>query len=532
MPLLVDTEALSENRAVSSLVVPLFREFGRRKKHPRRIYEPDGNPERNQLGFLSSTAQTRMVFGGNQSGKSMSMAKEVDYWLNEDHPYQATPKAPQIYCVSANYRTLQMGLWRHLKAFLPEWQVEKMGPNVNQYQLPSFLIMKNGAQCWFLSGQGAEEARKIIQAAELDLVVVDEEVDASLWEEIQVRLLAREGRVVFGATLVISEPWVLDLEDRAESGDPNVQAFRFSTYRAAEVGHVSKKQIKEIETLCNEDDRAVRLLGKSRRSEALVYSEFGRQHVVEPFPIPKEWARYVGIDPGWRTFAVVFVAVAPDGKYYLYDSIYEHAKSYKTIVNQVFAKLGYKYSKELDKWLWDEGKTDKVEIFWIDPSAFGNEISGQLKVGSLLSQAGLACAPAQNDVEMGIELIRRDMMPGLDGQPLFHVFRNQPEVIKEIRGYRRHKDVKDASKNERFDAPVKRNDHALDAFRYCRAGGLNPRKKDDPYWLQKKMEELYDTPFRVARTPEEWVKNDMRQWFTEQRQGRPAPHFAGLGSEY
>ena len=118
-PLLLDTQSLSRNRAVSSLVVPLFQELRRRKTHPRIVYKPDDHPSRDQLSFLKSLASTRLVFGGNGSGKSMVITKEIDYWLVGDHPYRQIPKAPKVYCISANYRTLQMGIWRHLKEFLP-----------------------------------------------------------------------------------------------------------------------------------------------------------------------------------------------------------------------------------------------------------------------------------------------------------------------------------------------------------------------------------------------------------------------------
>lgn len=54
------------------------------------------------------------------------------------------------------------------------------------------------------------------------------------------------------------------------------------------------------------------------------FSEFSRDiHVCEPFPIPKEWRRYVSMDYGLDMCAAVWLAVAPDGHAYAYKEVHQ-----------------------------------------------------------------------------------------------------------------------------------------------------------------------------------------------------------------
>lgn len=529
----IDTVALSKDRNTVALLLPFCREILRRRKHPYYEYKACDHPKRNQKAFHESEASIRLIFGGNQSGKSRAVAQEIAWWLCEDHPYQTTPKAPRIYVISASYRTVQEGVWRHLKHILPEWLVEYQGPYVAGYRVPSYIIMKAGGRVDFLSGEGREDARKKIQAVEIDLGCIDEEVDEVIWTECQARRLARGGRMCVSTTLVRSEPWCLELEDAAEGGSDDVHLFRLSTYVAGDYGHVKKNVISEMEASLTEEDRKVRLEGQSRRNEGLVYPGFGKQHVVEPFAIPKGWTRYCAIDPGWRTFAVVWIAVAPDGKYYIYRELYLTAKHYKEIVDAIFAAEGHSWNGNVN--VWTETKdTEKIYIRWIDPSAFGHHETGELKVGNLLAQQpfNLYCAPARNDVEAGIAMCARSLMPDVDGISRCRVFNTCTNFIKEARSYRRGADERAAQKNERSDAPIKRHDHLMDGWRYCELGGLSYVEPTDPRFRRPTKEELA-FPFKAStRMAERLEQNWLKVMERQAGHKNPPPHIGGLGSEY
>ncbi|RPI11729.1 MAG: hypothetical protein EHM65_06840, partial [Acidobacteriales bacterium] len=259
----INPDLLWQEPELLALALAPSRELYRRKTHPFYTYVPDSHPDRNQLAFHASTAAIRLVYGGNQSGKSRSEAQEAAWWLTESHPYQTTPKCPRIYLVSASYRTVLEGVWKHLKVILPEWLVAKVGPRVpGPFDIPMFVRMKNGAQIDFISGEGGEDARRKLQAAEIDLLILDEEVDLDVWEEGQARRMGRGGRVIIGATLVRSEDWAVQLEERGIAGDPDVFLVRLSSYRARDAGHISAKVVAEMEAMLPDEEKQVRLHGK------------------------------------------------------------------------------------------------------------------------------------------------------------------------------------------------------------------------------------------------------------------------------
>lgn len=523
-------------------LLPILRECNFRRNHPFYSYTPDRHPDGDQYGFHRSEAPTRLILGGNQSGKSRAVAQEIAWWLTEAHPLQPVPQAPRIYLVSASYRTVQEGVYRHLKTCLPRWLIETEGQRVSGYKFPQYIQMKTGGQVDFLSGEGAEDARRKAQAAECHLVVVDEEVDFSLWEEFQARRLHFGGRAIIAATLVRSEPWIMELEDRAEARDPHVHLTRLSTYRAAERGHVSVRQLKEMEATMSESDRQVRLLGQSRRYEGLVYQEFSRKHVVPPFPIPHTWTRYCALDPGFRTFAVLWFAVAPEGKYVIYRELYWHGANYREVCKEILRLEGYSKILNTDTWKRVEGQTELMRLRWIDPAAFGHTEAGEMRVGSLMATysrelgvgSALACAPAQNDVDVGIEYCRRSLMKDMDNIPRMRVFETCPHFIKECRNYRFQRDNKIQTRREPAQKPIKRADHAMDAWRYAELGGLT----HVPYEQLLRRVALEDNPlFGQYTTPaEERVKEHWKEILAKQRDPWRArsdfEHPGGIGVDY
>tara|TARA_R100000808_G_scaffold930_4_gene4475 strand:+ start:6262 stop:7656 length:1395 start_codon:yes stop_codon:yes gene_type:complete len=461
---------------------------------------------------------------------------EAKWWLEESHPYRETPKAPQIYILSADYRTLRKGVWRHLRNFLYEWEIESQGPSLyGKGEVPIWLRMKNGAQVEFISGDGGEDARKKCQAAACDLIIVDEEIPGVLWDELTARRLAgttgRGGEIVVAATMVRSEPWIVELEERADRGDPNVEHFCLKTSRAVERGHVSKDVFEEMDTHLSEEERFVRLEGGSRKRQGLVYSEFNRKHIVdEPFEIPSNWTRYCSIDPGFRTCAALWGAVSPDGMTFIYRECYLHAKTYHTLAEFIMEAEGYKYDEEHGNWHLTEN-SETIKVRWIDPAGFQHSVSGEVGVGAMLaSEYGIFCSPARNSVVVGIEKVKQALMLDMSGKPRLRVFRNCPNLIREFQSYRWVED-RGGRGHERRDGPVKRNDHALDALRYMAHGGFEHHSEVDTAREVLHAMEMERGKHGTGKLPERmenwWRKQALKQRYGKDYQAR---HVGGIGS--
>ncbi len=482
--LVLDVERLASDTSTLAFILPFCEELERRSNHPGDQYKPDNDLEGDQLGFHKSGARIRLVFGGNQSGKSKAAAQEIKWWVEESHPYQKTAQAPKVYLLSSNYRTLTEGVYRHLigteklPGILHEWEIERFGQQADKTGLPAFIRFKSGAQIDLISGDGGEEARRKLQAAAVDLVVIDEEVGPLLWKELMARRLSYGGRVVVSATLQRSEEWLLDLEQAAITGDKNVHLTRLDTRRAVERGHVSKDVYNEMTAYLSEEDKHVMLRGGSRKRQGLVYPEFCAKHICEPFEIPPDWTRYCSIDPGRRTCAVIWAACGPDERVFIYREGYFHGIRYHDLAKFIYASEGYIYDEKAELWARSDN-TESIRIRWIDPSAYYHTASGEAGVGTLLSaDYHLYTSPAPNNVNFGIERVHQLLRIGIDEQPTLKVWNTCPNLIKEFAQYRWVQDRGSTWAHERKDQPVKRNDHALDALRYMLATGVTFSAED------------------------------------------------------
>ena len=489
------------------------------------------------VGFTVDPTNEYVTNGilSHNSGKSRTIAQEIKWWLEESHPFQDTPKAPAIYVLSANYQTLKQGIYRHLKSILFEWEIDRWGPIAASSDIRQSVHMRNGAYAEFISADGAEEARRRVQAAACDLVVVDEEISGLVWEELISRRLSTGGRAILGATLVRSEQWIIDLENRGESGDPAVDLFRLNTRIAMERGHVDKDLYVEAETYFSDEDQEVRLKGHSRKRQGLVYPEFGPAHVIkEPVKIPVEWTRYMAIDPGFRTCALLWFACAPDDSIICYREGYFHSKTYRDIGEYIFEAEGYEYDEEAE--VWKVGpETEVIHVRWIDPSGFQHSPTGEVGVGSLLAaDYGIYCSPARNSVHVGIEKVKQLLMLSLTGVPRLRFFSTCRSTIMEFGQYRWLEDRGSSRGNERADQPLKRNDHAMDAMRYFAMGEPRFQNNTDEYRRALAMVDRGDE-FRGKPGTDKLQERMDRWWLIreiEQRQERGQRHPAGLGNVY
>lgn len=463
----------------------LREELLRRRKAPINTYVPCSHPERNQLAFHKSSAFIRLATGGNQSGKTILAAWEASQFLLGTHPYQPMPKAAKVWAISSTYRTIVEGIWRHLNpvsaetgagaGFLPPHSIVKKGPNVPGWDIPSYLQVRNKqgytSHIDFISGEGTESARQKTQAAAVDLVLIDEEIDEIIWNEILMRTLARKGRIIVTATMVRSEEWILELERRAESGDKNVFMVRLNTEFNE---HLDPESVQQAFAGMSQEEIEVRKFGRSRRTQGLVYPEFGSQHIVEPFKIPKEWPRYCALDPGFRTFAGLWVATAPNGESFAYRELYVHNAVLHEVAEAIYKMEGCDWDPVRGTRIIHD-TCENIEHRYIDPAAFSHAVSGEVGIGcKLAAEFDLPCIPASNAVAAGIESVRTWLQPGLTGNPGFRVFNTCVAFLKERSKYKFVPENSSQGQHERPDKPLKKGDHLMDCWRYLAARIVGP----------------------------------------------------------
>ncbi|MDA3832966.1 MAG: hypothetical protein PF495_06175 [Spirochaetales bacterium] len=126
------------------------------------------------------------------------------------------------------------------------------------------------------------------------------------WEAILRRLSLFQGRIL-GTTTLYNLGWMKrEVYDAWERGDPNFDVISFESIQnpAFPLAEFERVQVTMPPWKFNMLYR-----GRYDRPAGMIYHDFDTAlHIVEPFQIPLEWPRYVGIDPGPIHFATVWLA--------------------------------------------------------------------------------------------------------------------------------------------------------------------------------------------------------------------------------
>jgi phage terminase large subunit len=187
---------------------------------------------------------------------------------------------------------------------------------------------------------------------------------------------------------------------------------------------LSRDYIQTIQNLINEDENYYRVyaLGEWGKLENLVYRNY---KIVDM--MPQEWqAMAYGLDFGYvNPSALVRVCLVQREVY----------------IEEIFYKPGLTNSDIIERL----SHVERGDIY-ADPT--------QLQMIEEIKRAGHNIYPANKDVKLGIDLCKRQVL---------NITKSSANLIKEIGGYQ-HKKDKDGRV---LEDPVKFNDHALDAMRYC-----------------------------------------------------------------
>jgi hypothetical protein len=192
-----------------------------------------------------------------------------------------------------------------------------------------------------------------------------------------------------------------------------------------------------------------RRFGKFASGAGLVYPEFDeRVHVIEPFPIPKEWQDNISIDPGLNNpLSAHWYAVDYDDNVYV---VYEHFAAGRD-VDYHAAEI-----KRICKLLnWKTDARGRI-LALIDSAAKQRTLSGVKSVVELFYERDILVNPdVEKDLFTGIARVKSYLNPN-NGLPNTYIFSSCVNLIRELKSY--------------FwgsgDAPRKADDHALDEMRY------------------------------------------------------------------
>jgi hypothetical protein len=493
--------------------LPILEEVKRRTESPFFTFVPRHRKDRNQLRFMRMQHPIRILTGGNGSGKSRTAFQDIGWKLADCHPWRPRKHKRVIWVIAPSWQNLYTGVYTHFEAFFPKWMIAEEGPPVEEkkYPMARWHKMTNGHEVWWFTAEGGN-ARKKFQSAEVSDIYIDEEIGEGVFEELLMRQRKHGVDLTFSATMVESEPWMVELEDHALEGNENYGIVRLSSKAAAEEGDISSDWLKVALAKLSPDEQEVRIYGHSRKSQGLIYSDLDPMtHVVNPRPIPydADVTRYCGIDTGHNTTAVLWFAAHPNGLVELYRELYLNKTTILEVAGRMLRMEGW--VRENEKWK-PSATAEYIRRRYVDPSAFYKQPDGSQGAAIKLMKYGVRpLIRGNNDVDLGIDECHELLLLSRDNVPRFVVHRTCENFLKE-RGKYRYKRPSASGETHNIK-PHKSFDHAMDAWRYAAMGGFRYEQTtvEDRVAMLSDRAELREGPKYYGGTVSEraqWLVDD------------------------
>lgn len=450
----------------------LVEERLRRKIEGLKLYEP--MPV--QKEFHASRARERIIRGSNRSGKTVGACAEVAWAITGTHPDTTRyPKENGIwYAVGKDgrevseviyrklfragafkiIRDLKTGEWRAFHPdriedlarlseakpappLVPPRMVKTIAWENRKENLPKLIQLTNGWEIQFFSSNALPP-----HGTDIDGAIFDEEIINGAWySEIAARLVDRNGRFLWSATPQAGTEQLYELHERAE-----IQSRLPKEQRSIEEfvsliddnTHLTGAQKREFAEKLSDEERAVRVGGEFAIKHSRVFPEFTESiFVAEYFDIPRNWTRYIAVDPGRQVCAALFLALPPPEEpdfAYLYDELY--------IPNCTADMFGQKMAQkcsgqEFEAFLIDGQESQKHETgSGLTIEEMYSAALRKRKIKSHRTGSGFEWGAA--DPKAGVEACREWMRPRDNGlAPRLKLFRDKcPNFIEEVKRYR------------------------------------------------------------------------------------------------
>lgn len=291
-----------------------------------------------------------------------------------------------------------------------------------------------------LTFKSYDQGRESFQAADVDLLWLDEEPPLSIYTEAVTRTMTTLGLVLltFTPLLGLSETVLQFLPGgEIKERQDETRAVIMATWDDAP--HLTDEMKRAMLETYPAFQRDARSKGIPQLGSGAIYPIPESEILVDPFEIPKHWPRVYALDVGWNRTAALWGAVNRDeGVVYLTGEHYRGQAEPSVHAAAIRAKGD-----------WIPGV--------IDPAARGRSQTDGEQLLKLYRDLGLTLHEADNTREAGIHEVYERLSTGR-----LKVFRTLQSWLQEYRLYRR----------DEKGQIVKVNDHLMDDTRYLIVTGL------------------------------------------------------------
>jgi phage terminase large subunit-like protein len=405
-----------------------------------------------QLEFHKCLKRNRWIFGGNRSGKTECGAVECVWLARGIHPYRENRKNVSIWVVSLSKQVQRDVAQNKILYYLkPDWIIDVImetgSKGFPENGVIDYILIKNiYGGISKIGFKSCDQGREKFQGTSLDYVWFDEEPPEDVYRECRMRVIDRCGEIFGTMTPLKGLTWVYHEIYLNENDDNEIWCENMEW---SDNPFLNEDEIKTLKGNMSSDELESRCYGKFTASSGLVYPEFDPEiHVIEPFDVPKEWYDTISIDPGLNNpLSAHWYAVDFDGNVFVIAEHYEAGKDivyHSNVIKSISERLSWKF-----------GFGGKLDVL-IDSAANQRTLAGIKSVSELFYENGIAVNTKVNkDLYTGINRVK-SYLRNAEGKARLFIFKNCPNLIREIKGYFWGKD----------DAPIKKDDHSLDDLRY------------------------------------------------------------------
>jgi hypothetical protein len=206
--------------------------------------------------------------------------------------------------------------WKDTPPIIPPRLIKSRAWRHKASEVPTKITLTNGSTIEFISSEAPAR-----QGVQWHLGWIDEQLkNEQHVVEFGRGAMRYGGTGLWSATPQTVNPQLLDLRERAENGDPDVQAIKLSILDNPFISMEAREQYRK---LLNDAEAMVRMEGEYRIAGMRIYPRFEPQgmHGCEPFAVPPSWCRYCIVDPGIQFCGCVLAAIPPDERHaYVYAS--------------------------------------------------------------------------------------------------------------------------------------------------------------------------------------------------------------------
>lgn len=435
----------------------------------RRAYRPYGNAKT----FIACKDKEVIFFGASGTGKSRAALEK-------------------LYMSALKYPGMRGAIVRKFRSTITQSALVTFdqlvcvpGDGVKFNTVKQEYLFKNGSQ---IVVAGLDDPVKVL-STEFDIIYVQEctEIDESTWELLTTRL--RWNHMPYQQLIGDCNPdserhWIkqrekakkLTLLQSMHKDNPMWWNELEQDWTVAGEDYISKLRAMSGHM------RERFFEGKWVGAEGLIYTEYNtKRNLIDPFPIPKDWPRYLAVDFGYRNpFVCQWWAMDNDGRLYLYRELYQTGLPVEDAAHQIFE---LNKNEPIKAVICDHDLEDRMTLERHMTHAEEECMRGREKDFHKVPNrrtSTVAADKERNSVRAGIEQCQSRFQPAGDGRPRLFFFRNcivnkDPMLINEKKPTCTEEEIDsyiwDEVKNTRLgdkllEQPKKVNDHGLDSMRY------------------------------------------------------------------